>query len=529
MTDGSCPGVIAATAVLKSGIHMPAPLRILVRATNTVVQVPAGLVLTAGRGPQCEIHIDDQSVSRRHCTLEAVDGGVRVTDLGSANGTFVNEQPADSTTAHPGDVIRLGSSALDVRGDEAATGRLSTGSVGRHDRAYESVIQKRFEPTRFEWLSPDAGGEQLGLLARAQRHLTTLHRVSELLAGARDIQGLSDATLRAILEVTEADRAALVLRRAGSTPGEAEVAAARSRTGTETGFSVSRTLVADVIDKGMSTFAHDASADERFNDGQSVIQQNVRSVMCVPLRTTGEILGALYVDSLSGAGKFNEAELELLSAIGNQAGVALHRVRLMSELERLLLETIRAIAATIDAKDGYTHRHSERVAMLARRLGQEMALSAEELDTVELSGLLHDVGKIAVPDAILNKRGRLTPEEFEEMKKHPNHGARILGNIQNASIVAVLPGVRSHHEKWDGSGYPDGLSREEIPLLARLLGVADVFDALTSARSYRAALPVQQAVDIIQEGAGTHFEPSLAALVLQLHARGDLLPEGWDV
>jgi HD-GYP domain-containing protein (c-di-GMP phosphodiesterase class II)/pSer/pThr/pTyr-binding forkhead associated (FHA) protein len=504
------------------------PLRIFVRASGASIDVPPGVVLTAGRGTQCEIHLDDQSVSRRHCTLEAVDGGIRVTDLGSANGTFINEQAIESGTVRAGDVIRVGASALDVRADETTDAGMSAQAVGSHDRGYESVIQKRFEPTRFDWLSTAGGGEQLALLERAQRHLATLHRVSELLAGARDIQGLSDAALRAILEVTAADRAALVLRRSGDSPGEAEVAGARSRGATNVPFTVSRTLVADVIEKGMSTFAHDASADERFSDGQSVIQQQVRSVMCVPLRTTDEILGALYVDSLSGAGRFSEADLELLSAIGNQAGVALHRVRLLNELERLLLDTIRAIAATIDAKDGYTHRHSERVAMLARRLGQELQLSGEALATVELSGLLHDVGKIAVPDAILNKAGRLTAEEFEEMKKHPGHGARILANIQNASILAVLPGVKSHHEKWDGTGYPDGLQGEAIPLLARLLGVADVFDALTSARAYRAALPAQKAVDIIKEGAGTHFETSLAELVVRLHERGDLLPEGWD-
>ena len=169
----------------------------------------------------------------------------------------------------------------------------------------------------------------------------------------------------------------------------------------------------------MSVFAHDASSDARFSDGQSVIGQRVRSVMCVPLRTTDEILGALYVDSLSGAGRFNEADLELLAAIGNQAGVAMHRVRLMGELERLLLDTIKAIAATIDARDGYTHRHSERVAALTARLAHEMGLTAAERQTAELSALLHDVGKIAVPDSILNKPGRLTPEEFAEMQKHP--------------------------------------------------------------------------------------------------------------
>ena len=500
--------------------------RVVIRASGAATEVLPGACLTVGRSPQCDIPVDDQSVSRRHCTLEAREGALHVVDLGSANGTFINERPVQEGRATAGDAVRVGSTVLEVRSGPPADGTVMP-SVGGHDRGYESIIQKRFEPSRFDWLSTTGGTDDRGLLERAQRHLTTLNHVSELLAEARDLAGLSDATLRAILDVTAADRAALVLRRSDPATGDAEVAAARSRNPAQSHFSVSRTLVADVIEKGVSTFAYDASADDRFSDGQSVIQQNVRSVMCVPLRTTNEVLGALYVDSLSGAGRFNEADLELLSAIGNQAGVALHRARLMNELERLLLDTIRAIAATIDAKDGYTHRHSERVALLARRLGQELGLSVPELETVELSGLLHDVGKIAVPDAILNKPGRLTPEEFEEMKKHPAHGARILGNIQAASVLAVLPGVKYHHEKWDGTGYPEGIRGEDIPLLARLLGVADVFDALTSARSYRPAMSMETAVGIIRQDAGTHFDPALSDLVVRLHERGELLPEGW--
>ena len=486
-----------------------------------------GKARIAGRSPQCDIPLNDQSASRRHCSFEARADGIFVTDLGSANGTFINERQVDQALARPGDMVRIGSSVLEVRLDAVPPGS-NTVVFDPADRTYESVIQKRFEPSKFDWLATAGGGGEVALLERAQRHLSTLHRVSELLAEARDIKGLSDATLRAILEVTAADRAALVLRRRDPETGGAEVAAARSRTASDASFTVSRTLVADVIEKGVSTFAHDAVADDRFSEGHSVIQQNVRSVMCVPLRTADDILGALYADSSSGAGRFNEADLELLSAIGNQAGVALHRVRLLSELERLLLDTIRAIAATIDAKDGYTHRHSERVAMLARRLGAAMQLGEEELETIHLSGLLHDVGKIAVPDAILNKQGRLTPEEFEEMKTHPGHGARILENIQNAAVKAVLPGVKHHHEKWDGSGYPDGLRGDAIPMLARLIGIADFFDALTSARAYRAAMSHDEVVRLIEADAGTHFEPSLAELLVRLHNAGTLLPEGWE-
>ena len=502
-------------------------MQVFVRDTGAIVELPEGKALIAGRTPRCDIPLDDQSVSRRHCSLEGRDGTMVVTDLDSANGTYVNDRQVEqAVVARVGDLVRVGNSVLEVR-SRAARPSSGTMLVDEPDRSYESVIQRRFEPSKFDWLLT-AGGVELGLLERAQRHLATLHRVSELLADARDIKGLSDATLRAILEVTEADRVALVLRRRDPSTGEAEVAAARSRTSSDAQFTVSRTLVSDVIDKGVSTFAHDALADDRFNEGHSVIQQNVRSVMCVPLRTTDEILGALYADSSSGPGRFNEADLELLSAIGNQAGVALHRVRLMSELERLLLDTIRAIAATIDAKDGYTHRHSERVALLARRLGAELNLEESELETVELSGLLHDVGKIAVPDAILNKPGKLTADEFEEMKKHPGHGSRILENIQNAAVKAVLPGVKHHHETWDGRGYPDGLRGEDIPMLARLIGIADFYDALTSARSYRAAMSHDEAVELIRRAAGTHFQDSLANLVVRLHRAGTLLPEGWE-
>jgi putative two-component system response regulator len=162
------------------------------------------------------------------------------------------------------------------------------------------------------------------------------------------------------------------------------------------------------------------------------------------------------------------------------------------------------------------------VAALVSQLARELGLSESERETAELSALLHDVGKIAVPDAILNKPGKLTAEEFAEMKKHPVHGVHILENIQSAAVKAVLPGVQYHHEKWDGSGYPDGLKGEDIPFLGRLLCVADVFDALTSSRSYRGALTAVEAMGMIERESGSHFDPSVAAAALRLFHRGEL-------
>lgn len=501
---------------------MPSRLELAVRNTDRVVSLSPGQSLTAGRTSQCDIQLDDPSVSRRHCAISFADGVLQVTDLDSANGTFVNERPIKTSTAKGGDLIRLGAAILEVR-DPAGLTQRPDQTVFVDESTVESIIQRRIEPSSFDWLAPTEGkAPELALLKRAQRHLSTLHKVSEALSTGRDLQRLSDVTLRAILEVVSADRGAVVLRRHGTTGGEVEVLAARSKTQSTERFAVSRTLVASVITDGVSVFAHDASSDARFSEGQSVVGQRVRSVMCVPLRTTDEILGALYVDSLSGAGRFNESDLELLAAIGNQAGVAMHRVRLVGELERLLLDTIKAIAATIDARDGYTHRHSERVAAFTAQLALEMGLTESERQTAELSALLHDVGKIAVPDSILNKPGKLTPEEFAEMQKHPLHGAQILGNIQSATINAVLPGVQYHHERWDGTGYPEGLKGDAIPFLGRLLGVADFYDALTSARAYREAMPANDAIQLIEDGAGKHFDPAVAAAAIRLFERGEL-------
>src|SRR6266851_1527920 len=490
---------------------MSSRLELAVRSTDRVVALSPGQSITAGRTPQCDMQLDDPSVSRRHCAITFAGGVLQIKDLDSANGTFVNERPIKESTARPGDLIRLGAAILEVRDPSGVTQRPDQ-TVFDEESVVESVIQRRIEPSSFDWLSPSAEGKapELALLKRAQRHLSTLHSVSEALSGARDIQGLSDVTLRAILDVLSADRGAVVLRRADAKGGEIEVLAARSKTQSMDRFAVSRTLVASVIADGVSVFAHDASSDARFSEGQSVIGQRGRSVMCVPLPTTDEILGALYVDSLSGAGRFNESDLELLAAIGNQAGVAMHRVRLIGELERLLLDTIKAITATIDARDGYTGQ-----------LAIELGLDESERQTAELSALLHDVGKIAVPDSILNKPGKLTPEEFAEMRKHPVLGAQILGNIQSATVKAVLPGVQYHHERWDGTGYPEGLREEGIPFLGRLLGVADFYDALTSARAYRAAMPAEEAIKLIEHGAGSHFDPAVAAAAIRLFERGE--------
>jgi len=484
-----------------------------------------GVTLTVGRGARCDIHLDAKEVSRRHCRVERRGDRVTLSDLGAANGTLVNARRVDSVELQPGDVVRVGTIELEYRALQTSPAPQPSLAITGEDPLGQTLVRRQVDPTSFTWGAPDVAKEQLELLRRVARHLATVHEVSAQLSRAVDVEALFESIVATILKVTSGDRAALLLRRPDQ--GDAvELVAARTREGVgqDVRFNVSRTVVNDVLEHGMSTFLRDAATDARYGSGESVILQRIHSVMCVPLRTADAILGAIYVDSRSAADRFTEADLELLAAIGNQAGIALHRARLLGDLERLFLETIGAIAATIDAKDGYTHRHSERVSAFAQRLAEAVGMTAEERRVVELASLLHDVGKIGVPDRILNKPGPLTPEELTEIRQHPAKGARILANIRSAEVQALIPGVRYHHEHWDGTGYPDGLAGEQIPLLGRVLAVADFLDALTSARPYRGPLTLEKAISLLNDGAGTHFDPALVRAAVELYARGELAP-----
>ena len=184
------------------------------------------------------------------------------------------------------------------------------------------------------------------------------------------------------------------------------------------------------------------------------------------------------------------------------------------ELSELYLATIKSFALAVDAKDPYTHQHVLRVQHYAVAIAKEMGLTGDDLEAVSTGALLHDIGKLGVAENVLLKPGKLTREEFEEIKQHPEIGAMILNPVRFP--WPVLPIVRHHHEKWDGSGYPDGLKGEEIPLNARIMAVADVYDALTSTRSYREAWSHQRAVELITSEAGTHFDPQVVDAFLRV-------------
>ena len=184
------------------------------------------------------------------------------------------------------------------------------------------------------------------------------------------------------------------------------------------------------------------------------------------------------------------------------------------KVERMSLQMVQALANTIDAKDSYTNGHSTRVAKYSVMIAERMGYSGEKLERLRYTALLHDIGKIGIPREIINKTSRLTDEEYEIIKTHPVIGANILDEISEIPDIAI--GARWHHERYDGKGYPDHLKDEEIPEIARIIGVADAYDAMTSNRSYRDVLPQEVVCGELEKGKSTQFDPQIAEIMLQL-------------
>jgi len=175
---------------------------------------------------------------------------------------------------------------------------------------------------------------------------------------------------------------------------------------------------------------------------------------------------------------------------------------------------LRSLTSAVDAKDAYTCGHSERVALLAQYLATQAGLPDGQVERIYMAGLLHDVGKIGIPESVLQKTGRLTAEEFELMKRHCQIGAHILADVKQ--LEDIVPGVLHHHERYDGHGYPMGLAAHDIPVMGRIICLADCFDAMTSNRTYRRALPLQVALTEIRRCSGTQFDPALAEMLLEI-------------
>ena len=244
----------------------------------------------------------------------------------------------------------------------------------------------------------------------------------------------------------------------------------------------------------------------------------INNIIAVPLLGTGggkddelNLIGMMTAVNRKSKPDFDSPDVKLFNSVANSCAVFVENGRLFTDIKELFIGSLRALTSSIDAKDQYTRGHSERVAFIskwiAERLDGEYKMSPEQIHTVYLAGLLHDIGKIGIGETVLKKEKKLTADEYDIIKSHPAVGAGILEQIKQ--MRNITPAVLCHHERWDGKGYPQGLTGEKIPLTGRIVAVADTFDAMTSKRTYRDAMSLDKAISLIKEASGTQLDEKI--------------------
>lgn len=263
----------------------------------------------------------------------------------------------------------------------------------------------------------------------------------------------------------------------------------------------------------------DISKDERFNKNRKVADSigfKEKAMLTVPIKLHDEILGVIQFINKKGGGVFTKRDEEtVLLLIQMQIVNNLEKAILYDRLRQTFVDSIETLVSTIEARDENTKGHSKRVSELASVLGMYLQIGIKEVEKLRYAGILHDVGKIGIRDAVLNKQGPLSDEEYRIMKTHPQLGDAILQNISSLE-PCIREAAKHHHERFDGRGYPDHLKGEEIPLFARILAVVDTYDAMTCDRVYRKGLPKEVALEEIEKGRGTQFDPYIAGEFIEM-------------
>lgn len=289
-------------------------------------------------------------------------------------------------------------------------------------------------------------------------------------------------------------------------------------------------IIGYVVRTGETVLVADTSQDERhYTQVDQASGFATRSILAVPLRVRTLVLGGergVTQEHIIGGlealnkreGTFTQEDSRLLETFANQAATVLEIARLYTNTSDLLVGIVQALTTAIDAKDPYTEGHSQRVSDYSLAIARELSIPAETLNHLRIAGLLHDVGKIGVPDQVLKKPGRLDAAEMAEMKKHPSIGEKIIKPVRN--LEREMSAITEHHERVDGTGYPKGLSGDDITLIGRIVAVADVFDALTSDRRYRSSQTTEQVFEQLLLGVGTHFDSNCVNALIAAYRKG---------
>jgi putative nucleotidyltransferase with HDIG domain len=354
-----------------------------------------------------------------------------------------------------------------------------------------------------------------------QSQLGALMGVGRAINSSLGLKRVLEEVMDTLIELMRAERGFLMLRESN---GELSVRLARGIAHInleEESFKVSRTIVMKVANSGEPVLTTNAQDDPRFEAQMSVAAFQLRSILCAPLKIKDQLIGVIYVDNRARSGIFQENDLGMLKAFADQAAVAIDNAQLFENLQASNRELQEAYQATLegwvqalDMRDKETEGHTQRVTILTERLARSMGVDGVDLVNITRGALLHDIGKMAIPDGILLKPGKLTDDERALIEKHPVYAYDMLRRIDFLLPAIDIP--YCHHEKWDGTGYPRGLKGAEIPFAARIFMAIDVWDALISDRPYRKGYPYAEVRERIKVESGKHFDPRVVEAFLAM-------------
>lgn len=465
--------------------------------------------LQIGRLADLQVPIDDNSVSRRHAEILLTEEGWVARDSGSTNGTTLNGVRIGRTfqRIRQGDVLRVGK--IDLRIDVARTRpqyvQFSGGQtmqVEAHSKRSWDEAVECFDLTESRW---KVDGKAFVSLMRAGYRLAHSHSPDEQFQKVLDEAVAFFGAQRGAIFLPDEATGGLTARCVSGAGGQMVPR------------NISRTPATRAYSSQHSLLFKDCRETPELQAAESVAHSSMKSIICAVLRSPDRTFGVLHLDRGLMQEPFTEAELDLADSLAAALALGVERLQMIDRQQEMFLHTVTALAQAVEMRDVYTGNHTHRVTTYAMLLAEELGVPVEERNVLRAAAALHDIGKIAIDDHILRKPGRLSQPEFDQMKTHVIRGSEIIQMVPG--LAWALPVVRGHHERWDGTGYPDRLQGEAIPLLARIVCVVDAFDAMTSDRPYRPGMPLDVAYGELVAGAGRQFDPNCIDAFVRLRPR----------
>ncbi|HZK41174.1 MAG TPA: HD domain-containing phosphohydrolase [Atribacterota bacterium] len=364
----------------------------------------------------------------------------------------------------------------------------------------EELSNKLEERVRFRTLELKKSKDQLSVLYQISRTISSTLKLDDILQTILDFS----------IKISGADRGSIMLLDKKKRIFFIKIPYSKSEKNIDKiTFAENENTIGWVVNNKKFLYIEDLENDKHFSKIKIILRQ-IKQLLIIPIIVEDKVIGVINLENTS----LNPDTIDLLMSFSEGAAVAINNARLYQKIQDSYFEIAKALAQAIEAKDPYTHGHSTRVVEYTVLIAQKLDLQEEEIELLKYAAMLHDIGKIGVREIVLNNPKGLTGEEYDEIKKHPLVGESIVKPIE--LLQPIRPLIRHHHEWYNGKGYPDGLSGENIPLGARILAVADAYDAMKSDRPYRKALTEETAIQELKRGNGTQFEPKIVEVFLEI-------------